>query len=64
MRILATTAAFVALTSAHHKCDNVDTAETNSIAGPLAKAVQKAREDMELATQAKTELDNSFLTNV
>jgi len=51
--------AIVALTSvtAHHRCDDGSTGLTNALTGPLSKAVQNAKDDLDTAEAAKNDID-------
>lgn len=58
--LLLVTATFLALTSAHHRCDDLNTASTNANAGPLAKALQKALSDKDAALKVKLGLESEL----
>ena len=58
--LLLATATFVALTSAHHRCDDLTTAATNANAGPLGAALQKALADKDAALKVKLELESEL----
>ena len=52
--------ALLGLVSTHHRCDDLSTGETNALAGPLYKALQKAKESRDLAIELKEEFDLSL----